>query len=103
MAVAFVQEFRIADDDRRTTNYDSITAQPALAGDKPAGLIVHTAGWDEEGGVFRIFGVWESREQADAFMRDRLQPVLEEGPANPDNAAMPDRGGMYELHDVVHA
>ena len=100
MAVAFVQEFKITDADRSTTNYDAITAQLDLDGSKPAGLIVHTAGWDEEGGVFRIFDVWESREHGEAFMRDRLRPLLEQGPANPENAAMPDREGMYELHDV---
>jgi hypothetical protein len=100
MAVAFVQEFRIADDDRSTTNYDAITAQLDLDDNKPAGLILHTAGWDEEGGVFRIFDVWESREHGEAFMRDRLQPLLEQGPVDPENAAMPDREGMYELHNV---
>jgi hypothetical protein len=101
MAVAFLQEFTIDDDDRTTTNYDSIMERLDLGNNAPDGLIVHTAGWDEDGGVFRIFDVWESREQGEAFMRDRLQPLLEEGPANPDNAAMPDREGMYELHDVV--
>jgi hypothetical protein len=103
MAVAFLQEFKITGAERSTTNYDAISAKLDLDKEPAPGMIVHTAGWDEEGGVFRIFGVWESREQADAFMRDRLQPLLEEGPANPDNAAMPDREGMYELHDVVHA
>jgi hypothetical protein len=100
MAVAFVQEFRINSDDRSTTNYDAIAEQLDLDGDKPAGLIVHTAGWDEEGHVFRIFDVWESREHGERFMRERLQPLLEQGPANPENSAMPDREGMYELHDV---
>jgi hypothetical protein len=36
-------------------------------------------------------------------MRDRLQPILEEGPVNPDNAAPPDREGTYELHDVLRS
>ena len=100
MAIAFIQEFKIKGDDRSTTNYDAIAGALKTSG-PPAGPIVHSAGWDEDGGVFRIFDVWESREAADRFMREQLQPLLEQGPANPDNAAEPDREGMYELHDVV--
>jgi hypothetical protein len=103
MAVAFIQEFAINDDDRSTTNYDAVSERLDLDNNPADGLIVHTAGWDEEGGVFRIFDVWESREQAEAFMRDRLQPVLEEGPVNPDNASPPDREGTYELHDILRS
>jgi hypothetical protein len=101
MAVAFVQEFKISGDDRSTTNYDAIAGALNLTSSPPAGLIVHSAGWDEEGGVFRIFDVWESREAAERFMSEKLRPLLEQGPANPDNAAQPDREGMYELHDVA--
>ena len=100
MAIAFIQEFKIKGDDRSTTNYDAI-ADALKTSSPPAGLVVHSAGWDEDGGVFRIFDVWETREAADRFMREQLQPLLEQGPANPDNAAQPDREGMYELHDVV--
>jgi hypothetical protein len=103
MAVAFIQEFSISDDDRSTANYDAVNERLDLDSNPADGLIVHTAGWDEDAGVFRIFDVWESREQAEAFMRDRLQPILEEGPVNPDNASPPDREGTYELHDVLRS
>jgi hypothetical protein len=103
MAVAFIQEFSISDDDRSTSNYDAVNERLDLDSNPADGLIVHTAGWDEDAGVFRIFDVWESREQAEAFLRDRLQPILEEGPVNPDNAAPPDREGTYELHDVLRS
>src|SRR5439155_11884485 len=59
MAVAFVQEFEITSGDRSTSNYDAVASR--LQGEAPEGLIVHTAGWDEEHGVFRILDVWESR------------------------------------------
>ena len=101
MATAFIQEFTIVDGDTSTTNYDAVTAKLDLQGAAPQGLLLHSAGFDHDAGVFRIFDVWESREAADRFMREQLQPLLEQGPANPDNAAQPDREGMYELHDVV--
>jgi hypothetical protein len=100
MAVVYIQEFAIAD--RSTTNYDFVADK---IGDGPFdGLIVHTAGFDDEAGVFRILDVWESREQADRFMAEHVQPIVEGGPGafpNPDTFTEPSRDGFYELHHVV--
>ena len=101
MPIVKIQEFKINGDDRSTTNYDAMSERVGAATTPPSGLIVHTAGWDEEAGVFRIVDVWETREEADQFMRERLQPAMEQGPVNPDNAAPPDRDGSYELHNLV--
>src|SRR4051812_548660 len=72
MAVAVIQEFPIEGDDRTTTNYDRVQEALGTRTDRPAGGLVHTAGFDEEAGVFRVFDVWESREAWDAFLTDRL-------------------------------
>ena len=100
MAVVYIQEFPIAD--RSTTNYDFVADK---VGDGPFdGLIVHTAGFDDEAGVFRILDVWETREHADRFLAEHVQPIVEEGPAgfpNPDAFTEPSRHGFYELHHVV--
>lgn len=101
MPVASIQEFKIEGDDRSTTNYDALSRRLDLENNAPEGLIVHSAGWDEDGGVFRIYGIWESREHHERFMRERLQPILQEGPANPDSNGPPDRENTYELHEVV--
>src|SRR4051794_4379237 len=100
MAVAWVQEFEISGDDRSTNNYDALTTRIDVEGNPPDGLIADTAGWDEEGGVFRVFSIWDTAEQQQRFLQERLQPLLAEGPVNPDNAAMPDRDGTYDLHHV---
>jgi hypothetical protein len=100
MAVAYVQEFPTGD--RSTRNYDYIAGQ---IGDGPFdGLIVHTAGFDDEAGVFRILDVWETREQAERFLAEHVQPLVEQGPSafpNPEAFAEPTRDGFYELHHVV--
>ena len=100
MAVAYIQEFAIAD--RSTTNYDFVADK---IGEGPFdGLIAHTAGFDDEAGVFRIFDVWESREQAERFLAEHVQPLVEQGPGafpNPETFTMPTRDGFYERHDVV--
>jgi hypothetical protein len=99
MAVAFVQEFAIEGDDRSTTNYDAISERLDARNDPPAGAIFHTAGFDEEAGVFRIFDVWESREQAERFVTERVMPLVAEVAG--DAAAAPQRQYFYELHDLV--
>jgi hypothetical protein len=100
MPVAFVQEFKIDGGDRSTTNYDSIRDQLNVEGAPPAGLIVHTAGFDEGAGVFRIFDVWETREHAERFQQERLMPIVEKMMATSENATPPDRQDYYELHDL---
>ena len=85
MAVAFVQEFPIQT--RETTNYDAIADRLDVDDNPPEGLILHTAGFDDQAGVFRIFDVWETQEQI----------VFAAGPV----AARPSRNDYYALHDVI--
>ena len=105
MPVALVQEFPIdPSGDRSTTNYDAIQARLDIANNPPDGGILRTAGFDVERGVFRIFAVWETREQAERFIAEQLQPMIENGPEafpNPGAFTMPTREGFYELHHVV--
>ena len=102
MAVVYIQEFPI--DTRSTENYDFVAA---TVGDGPFdGLIAHTAGFDDEAGVFRIFDIWESQEHAQRFLDEHVQPLVDQGPGvfpNPDNFTQPTRDGFYELHHVVSA
>jgi hypothetical protein len=101
MAIVYLQEFKIDGDDRSTTNYDAVNDRLNVDADPPAGLIVHTAGFDEDGGVFRILDVWETQEDADSFMRERLMPLIEEMLAGRPDAPPPDREGSYEVHHLV--
>jgi hypothetical protein len=101
MAVAFIQEFDVRGDDRTTTNYDAIQERLNAREDPPEGGLVHTAGFDEDAGVFRIFDVWETREAGERFIRERLRPILEEVMASRPDAAPPDREAWYELHDLM--
>ena len=92
MAVALVQEFRIQDGDRSTTNYDAINER--LKNEMPDGAVIHTAGFD--GDVFRIFEVWESREQAEEFA-DRVRAVRQEIGVGSDRPAME----YFEVHNLM--
>ena len=93
MPVAFVQEFAI--EDRSTTNYDSVKER--LGSEPIDGLIMHTAGFDDDNKVFRIFDVWESQEQAERFL-ERIMSMI--GSELPSDVAPPTRQAFYELHDM---
>jgi hypothetical protein len=98
--VVYIQEFAI--EDRSTANYDFVADK---IGEGPfEGLIAHTAGFDDEAGVFRILDVWETREAAERFLVEQVQPLVDQGPEafpNPDTFTEPTREGFYELHHVV--
>jgi hypothetical protein len=105
MPVAFVQEFAIRDGDTSTTNYDAVASELNLQS-PPEGGLIHTAGFDLDAGVFRIFDVWETREHGERFIAERLTPILErmaaDAQARGDTSfTPPDREAWYELHDVM--
>jgi hypothetical protein len=99
MAIMQIQEFEVEEDDRSTTNYDSVSAKLNVDSDPPAGLIVHTAGFTGKG-IFRIADVWESEDAWEAFrdgrLAEALRPVMESGEGAP-----PQVDYAYELYDVV--
>jgi hypothetical protein len=103
MAVAYVQEFPIMEGSPRTANYDAVVAALNLDA-APPGCLVHTAGFDNEKGVFRIFDVWESREAGESWITGVLNPALEPMMANPPDPgalAPPVADYWYDLHDVL--
>jgi hypothetical protein len=105
MAVAYVQEFTIIGGDTSTKNYDAVATALNLQ-EAPDGLLIHTAGFDHDAGVFRIFDVWESRAQGEAFIKDRLNPITEPMAlaameAGDTSFAPPSREAWYELHDSM--
>ena len=48
--------------------------------------------------MFRVFDVWESREAWDAFLNDRLMPIVQ---PMMQQGARPPETRVYELHDFM--
>jgi hypothetical protein len=71
MAVVFTQEMSGGTREM----IEAVTKEMDVANDPPKGMIIHTAS-EMPGGV-RIVDVWESREDHEAFGRDRLHGALE--------------------------
>jgi hypothetical protein len=107
MAIAYLQEFPIQHGDTSTTNYDKVVAALDMR-EAPDGLLIHTAGFDHDAGVFRILDVWETREQGQKFIDERLNPITEPMAAAAQQSgdtsfAPPSRETWYELHDTMTA
>jgi hypothetical protein len=98
MAVAVVQDWVDEETDRSTTNYDAIAERLRARGTPPSGMLVHTAGFTGHG--FRIFEVWESREDFERFTQEVLMPIV--GEIAGSDSPMPDLT-VYELHDFQAA
>ena len=96
MSVAVVQDWVEEETDRSTTNYDAISERLRQQGELPAGLLVHTAGFTGNG--FRIFEVWESREDFERFLNDRLMPLIQEVVSDDDGEP---QTTIYELHNFI--
>ncbi len=99
MAIAVIQEFPIEGNDRTTTRYDRLQEAVDARTNPPAGGLVHTAGFDEQAGVFRIFDVWESQEAWEAFLSDRLMPIVE--PMMEQGGGRAPETRVYHLHDFM--
>lgn len=56
--------------------YEAVTERLDLSANRPAGLILHSAG-ETPSGTVEIVDVWASAEQAAAFERERLFPAFE--------------------------
>lgn len=100
MAVAYVQQFEPGGN-RTTTNYDAISKLVAIEDDPPAGLIHHSVGFADDG-TFRNYDVWESHQDVERFMDERLTPAVEQVMSSHESASPPPppRQQVYELHDV---
>jgi hypothetical protein len=103
MAVAMIQEFKVQGDDRSTTNYEAIQERLNTRTNPPEGGLFHTAGFDEQSGVFRIFDVWETREQGERFVNEQIMPLIQELGGGSAEFRPPDRESWYELHDFMGA
>jgi hypothetical protein len=105
VAIAYLQEFAIQGGDTSTTNYDAVSAALDLQ-QAPEGLLIHTAGFDHDAGVFRIFDVWETREHGERFMAEKLNPIIEQMVSEAAESAdetfsPPTRETWYDLHDSM--
>jgi quinol monooxygenase YgiN len=76
--------------------YDSMEQAVNVAGERPAGLIVHAAAETEDGSVL-IVDVWESDAAMDAFERERLFPAFQAGGMGELMRALPTRHQAFAI------
>jgi hypothetical protein len=66
------------------------------AADAPEGLIVHSAGPAENG--WYVYDIWESREDFERFLNEKLMPAFAEVLGEPPQGAQPQ---FFEIANLV--
>lgn len=74
--------------------YDKVIKQLGLS-EKPAGGIFHVAGPSPNGG-WRVIEVWESKEDAQRFVQERLGPAFKAVGASP-----PPQPQIWPVHNYM--
>lgn len=77
--------------------YDAVTGEMGLTEQPPEGLIFHSAG--ELEGRFQVFNVWETGENFEKFVTDRLRPAQVAVMGEERVAALPD---AEIVHVAIH-
>jgi hypothetical protein len=97
MPFARLVEFEPTDEKRNAVLHDAVVERLNVAADPPDGVILHSAGFGEDG-TFRVYDVWESRDQAERFENERLFPAIEEVAG--EDFRPPVKRETYELHNT---
>ena len=100
MPFVVLQEFKIEGDDRSKTNYDSVSEHLGTDTNPPDGMIIHTAGWDEEGGASESSKCGRARRTRHGSGANDCSPRSRRS-WEPPTTRRPDRDGSYELHNLV--
>ena len=94
MAIAVISEVP----EGTLDTYDAVNEKLEASGQRmQEGHVFHCVG-AMEGGGFRVFDVWESREGFERFVAEVLGPAIDE--VTQGQAGEPDRT-IYELHNVM--
>jgi hypothetical protein len=59
--------------------YEALRKEVDWEHNHPAGLILHSAAFDNSGNNVRVADIWESEEQLNNFVSSRLMPVMQKG------------------------
>ena len=73
--------------------YDSLRPVVQWESEHPEGILLHTCGFDEAGGL-HVVDIWESAGHMENFFQSRLMPAMQEL-----NIAMP-APQVCEVHNV---
>ncbi len=88
---------RIKFADATQEQYEAVNAQMNAEADPPEGLVFHAAGPIEDG--WGVLDFWESREQFDRFLAERIGPAIGElGDRAPQN---PPEIKEFPVHNTI--
>ena len=59
--------------------YETLRKEVDWENNHPAGLVLHSAAFDNSGNNVRVADIWESEEELNNFVSSRLIPVMQKG------------------------
>jgi hypothetical protein len=74
--------------------YETLRKEVDWEHNHPAGLVLHSAAFDNSGNNVRVADIWESEEQLNNFVSNRLMPVMQKGQVPPPKV------GIFQINDV---
>ena len=75
----------------KKADYETLRKEVNWERQKPTGMLIHTAAFDDSGGI-HVADVWESREAVDDYFNKRLLPAMKKHNISPPT------GEFYILH-----
>ena len=73
--------------------YENARKEVNWEGNPPPGLILHTASFDNSGNL-RVADIWESEDQWNNFLNNRLMPYMQKAKVPPL------RTEIFPIHDI---
>lgn len=59
--------------------YEAVRKEVDWEHNHPKGLVLHASGFDDSGNNIRIADIWESEEELNNFVSNKLMPVMAKG------------------------
>jgi len=74
--------------------YESLRKEVDWEHKHPPGGIFHAAAFDDSGNNMRVADVWESKEELNKFINERLMPVMQQAKVPPPQME------VFQIHNV---
>ena len=75
--------------------YESLREEVDWEHKHPTGVILHAAAFDDSGNNIRVADVWESAEDLNRFVNERLMPIMQEAKVPGPEVE------IFQINDVV--
>ena len=74
--------------------YEKARKEVNWEGNRPPGIILHAASFDDSGSNIRVADIWESEDQWNNFLNTRLMPYMQK------EKVPPLKNEIFQIHNI---